>query len=520
MADDQNLLQLPALGLPFELGTLYNVNKNQIVPAISLWEYGQENEIIHVRRNITHNTDVTTLDSLESQMNLLDIKGNFKINALANKLEVKGSGEVLRDNKTSKRKASVVLETKGTTKDEFISMSYFSKEKIEQHHDFIKTSGATHVVVGITYGYQFVLMLETTCKSENEKLKVQGKIELKLWSPIQGEAQGLYETEEEKNLNELKVRIFGTVQIPSNPISFQEAIEIYKKIPELVVDKECPIRVHLFPLASICSSLPKACSQINEAVLNSVAAMFEEISNSEVALNDIQTSDIAIKEPRIRKKAKKLSTQLKRHKIWLQMKLHDIMSDPKMEKEFLESKQIQKVLEKHENSPFSTYILDMYIAKIEKELRFIENLVAMLKFSQENDKSGSHQAKGSGENKIAIDILSDETDVCIPFEISKVYVLELPIIVVEDDVLKKMLMYDPDNDQGWLSSEVDSLTLPFEDTKMQKAILKCSKKFVHLTHLYPNEKFRCVLQGYLINKKPRIISYSATTGDIENVRDV
>ncbi|KAK3609232.1 hypothetical protein CHS0354_035172 [Potamilus streckersoni] len=264
--------------------------------------------------------------------------------------------------------ARVVLETRGTTKDEFISTSHFSEAKVEQYQEFIKKkSGATHVVIGITYGYQFFLMLETTCGSEKEKLKVQGNIELKIMSPVQGKVEGLYKTNEENKLNELKVRIHGTVHIPSNPVSLQEAIEIYIKKSRT------------------------AFSQINEAILDSITGVFEDISNSEVALSGIQTSDIAIKEPRIRRKAKKLSTLLKRHKIRLQMKLHEIMSDPKIEKESSESKQIQKVLEKHEISPFSSCTLDMYIAKMENELRFIENLVAMLTSSHKDDISGHGQ---------------------------------------------------------------------------------------------------------------------------------
>ncbi|KAL3863620.1 hypothetical protein ACJMK2_005370 [Sinanodonta woodiana] len=509
MAEEQELLMLPALGLPFTLGTLYNANRNRIVPAIALWEDAQ----VYERSNITHNTDVTTLNSLDSKMVHLNIRGNLIIRVLANTLEVKGSGAYLNDKKTSNTQARIVFETSGTTKDVFLSKKDFSKGIVD--HEYIRNSGATHVVVRITYGYQFFLMLEKTCESEEEKMKIEGKLEVKFAKfslQIEGACEASDKLNEDNMLHEFNVIIYGNVQIPSNPVSFEDAIGIYKRIPELVKGKECPMTVYLLPLATICSSSPKVSSHINEALLNCATAMFEDISNSEIALSGIQTSDIAYREPRIQHKARKLLHMLNEHKIWLQTNLQKIISDPKTEKDSSESEQIKNVLLKHKNSPFSSEILGWYVSKLEKEVRFMKDLVRMLTFRYDSGSRGDDTNREGGRNGITVDILSDEIELMIPSDRPKVHVLEIPIIMEEDELLKKMETYDPHNSNGWTRQTVDSLTLPFEDTDIQRKILACAHKLVNLKRSYDNvankipEKFICLFKAYDRGREPTLLT--------------
>ncbi|KAL3867435.1 hypothetical protein ACJMK2_044637 [Sinanodonta woodiana] len=519
----EEVLELPALGKPFQLGTLYNANKNQIVPSMPLWDMTNTDVVVIPR--ISHETNVTTTDSLASKMQSLNIKGNLVISALANKLEVKGSAAVLNDNKSSKTEAKIQLEARGTKEYHTISKNHLAKENLEQYHEFINQSGATHIVIGISYGYQIFLILETTCESEHEKLDVAGLLGLKIMSHVEGEVQGSYKTNEEKALSALKVKIHGSVRIPSNPTSLKETIEMYKRIPEFVTNNECPMTVHLLPLASVLPSLPFSCSQMNETVLSSVTVIFDDIEESEVTLTGIQTSDLATMEPRIRQKAKKLSAMLTKHKIWLQMKLNEIISNPRMDTRASKSMQIQNVVTKHKNSPFSSERFGMYLLKMEKEERFLKNLMKMLTFEEDDGNSGGAINKHAGEgkiNRISIDILSDETDGKIPFERCKVFVLEVPIITVDDDLLEEMEKYDPDEDTESKASMVGAW--PFEDEEFQWKILKCCKKLVNFARTHQNgvkdedtesTKFRCVFTGFEKDREPSITLYSALTGDIE-----
>ncbi|KAL3867438.1 hypothetical protein ACJMK2_044640 [Sinanodonta woodiana] len=512
MAEKHGLLMLPALGLPFALGTLYNANQNQIIPAIALWE----DKKVYERINITHNTDVTTSDSLDSKMDYLDVRGNLKIRALANTLEAEGSGAYLKQTKTSNRQARIIFETSGTTKDVFLSEKDFLQENVD--YEWIRKSGATHVVVRITYGYQFFLMLEKICKSEKEQIKTKGQLNVDIANAllqIKGAAEGSHELKEKSMLEKCNAIIYGNVQIISNPVSIEEAIGTYKIIPELVKGRECPMTVYLLPLATICSFIPTLSIHINEALLNCVTTIFEDICNSEMALSDIKTSYIASREPRLQRKSKTLSNIVHEHKLWLQTKLHNIISDPNTEENSSEAEQIRMVLDLHDRSPFSTKILAKYVSKLEKEVHFMENLVRMLTFRYDSGSCGNENNMQDGEggrHGIAVNILSDDIELLIPSDRPKASVFEMPIIMEEDELLNEMKSYDPDTIYRRVRHNVESLTLPFEDTLIQKKILTCAKEFVKLQHSCDNvankipNTFLCVFKAYERGKDPIILT--------------
>ena len=112
-------------------------------------------------------------DSLSSKSSLLDVSASLKASFLGGLVEVGGSAKFLRDTKSSNQQSRVTMYYSERTRFEQLTMSHLGQITYPQVFD---QKTATHVVTGVLYGAQAVMVFDRTFSEEEDKQEIEGEL--------------------------------------------------------------------------------------------------------------------------------------------------------------------------------------------------------------------------------------------------------------------------------------------------------------------------------------------------------
>ncbi|XP_028991270.1 neoverrucotoxin subunit alpha-like [Betta splendens] len=381
MDSDQKVVA--ALGRPFTLGMLYDAHKDELLTGLTLWDKKtlQEHRSEHSQHSSSF--EVATSDSIESKSNLLDIDASLKASFMSGLIEVEGSAKYLNNQKKFKNQSRVTLQYKVTTTFEQLSMTEEEAKNMLNAADSEKES-ATHVVTGILYGANAFFVFDSEKLDASSVQEIEGSMKALIKKIPNAEISGKVEmklTSEEKAVtNKFSCKFIGDFILPSNPKTFEEAVQTYVELPKLLTNNQdtvAPLKVWLTPLKIFSSTASELKGRICTSLLSKAETALEDVEQAERRCNDSLDDEVVENLPEILKKLRKFAKNCQDYKSQLQQMMKEEF--PLIREGQKENASVENLFDERDNSPFSSDNLNNWMNSREREINIIRSCVEMMK---------------------------------------------------------------------------------------------------------------------------------------------
>nr|XP_023668042.1 stonustoxin subunit alpha-like [Paramormyrops kingsleyae] len=380
--DSRTLLEVAALGRPFQLGMLYDCRKDCLIPGITMWDLEDLKKDSDER--IQHKTEFNIIasDSVEDKTWALDVGASLKASFIGGLIEVDGSAKYLKDTKTSKKQARVTLKYKTITKFMQLSMSHLGRGNVK--HPYVFEKGiATHVVTAVLYGAQAFFVFDREASETEDQQNIEGNLQVMIKKipslSIEGKASLKLTDTEKATVDKLSCKFYGDFALKQNPVSFQDAVKLYTTLPDLLGEKgenAVPVRVWLLPLESLDSSAARLVRQISVRLINETQSVIEDFNEIEMQSNDITTRKAISYFPEIGQKIKSFKDMCLEYKSVFQSSLSSIL--PLIRGGGKEECVLANILTNKEQSPFNSNKLKEWLDCKEHEINLLQVYTDMM----------------------------------------------------------------------------------------------------------------------------------------------
>ncbi|XP_028328301.1 uncharacterized protein LOC114479060 [Gouania willdenowi] len=376
-------IEMPALGRPFGLGMLYDCRRDIIIPGLTLWDRDDLQKNTGEITKPSSDFEIVASESIEGKSSALNVGASLTASFLGGLIQVEGSAKYLNDSKTSKNQARVTLKYKTTTKFNELSMNHLGKGNVK-HPYVLDNKEATHVVTGILYGAQafFVFDRETTANENHQDIEGILKVIIKKIPSLSigDEGSVKLKSKEKENADKFSCKFYGDYCLNKTPTTFQDAIEVYKSLPQLLGangENAVPVKVWLLPLTSLDSNAVKHVRQISIRLVQETQSVLEDFNELEMRYNDAVGSSTAQYFPQINKNLRSFRKMCSEFKLDLQQKLATKL--PLIRGGGAEEAELADILIKRHASPFNSKSLSEWMDCKEKEICTLKSLTNKMK---------------------------------------------------------------------------------------------------------------------------------------------
>ncbi|KAK2818122.1 hypothetical protein Q7C36_022055 [Tachysurus vachellii] len=387
---DSKCLEIAALGRPLYPGMLYDCRSDSFIPGVTLWDKKALRDDIDVHQKLKTQMNSTASDTLSDKANLLDISASLKASFLSGLVEVGGSAKYLQDTKSSARQSRVTMQYSQTTTFEQLTMKELGNITYPQVFD---QKTATHVVTAVLYGAQVFMVFDYTSAENESKQKIEGNFHAVVKKiptiSIEGQAS-LNMTEDEKKMAEnISITFYGDIKLEENPTTYKEALEVYKKVPDLMKQqgKGVPLTVWLYPLYLLDDKAAKLVREINLNQVCKTESLLEELGEMERICNDLIKRQITDDFPDLKDRLEKFQALHKKYTNSIQKALCRVL--PAIRGGTQEDKALGDILSIHYTSPFNAGIVNKWLDGITTELNILSFYTVGLKDTKVVKSSGS-----------------------------------------------------------------------------------------------------------------------------------
>lgn len=377
-------IRMASLGRPFTMGMLYDSRKDTLVPGLTLWDNSTLRSALSSTEQVGTGFKIIAEDSLEEKANQLDIDASLKLSFMGGLVDVKGAAKYLDNRTSSMQQSRVSLKYWSTTRFDQLTMEQLGNI---QHTDVFSKKIATHVVTGILYGADAFFVFDRKFNDSGSKRTVDGIMEVLVKkipgiSEIKGDAKVDLSQKDKEEANKLECTFHGDLRLPSNPTTFENAIEVYQQLPKLMQDdKAIPKTVWLHPLSEFNSQAVKIVHEISIGLVNEAQRVMEEMYELEIRTNDlINNNEVCSLFSELQHQLSTFKGKITEYKMLCSKKLNQLL--PSIREGGKEESQLAdffKLKESSEN-PFSTHHLTTWIKAKQQEIKVLgTHLQAMQK---------------------------------------------------------------------------------------------------------------------------------------------
>ncbi|XP_044224355.1 uncharacterized protein LOC122993953 isoform X5 [Thunnus albacares] len=407
--DATRTMEVAALGRPFSLGMLYDCRNDSLIPGMTLWDLKDLKNDIQERPQHCNDFQIVASESIADKSSALNVEASLKASFLGGLVKVGGSAKYLNDSKTSKHQVRVTLKYHATTKVEQLSMNHLGRENVK-HPDVFDKGIATHVVTAILYGAQAFFVFDREVSDEESHQDIHGNMKVMIKKiptiTIGGEGSVQMETKDIERVEKFSCKFHGDFLLKKTPTSFQDAIQVYQSLPQLLGtngENAVPMKVWLMPLVSLDPSAAKLVRQISISLVQKSQSVLEDFTELEMRCNDAMRTTTAQQFPQIGKKLKTFAEFCSGYKLEFQQTLAKKL--PSIRGGGEEEAVLAEILKKRHSSPFNNTSLNKWMQCKEKEMRRLKMFTNMMK----NTKIVP------SENVLDEEILCAEHAVCFVF---------------------------------------------------------------------------------------------------------
>ena len=291
----QESLVMPCLGRPFQPGMLYDARNHAIGPQ--LWTEKQLEAAIVTQECPQQKHELVAEDSTADKMSSVNVGASLSMSLLGGMIDISGSARFAIDNKTSKHHSRVALRYTSTTESEDIPLAML-QELMKSFPSIFESRGdgaPTHVAFRVVYGSQVFMVFDMMSNKEENQMEIQGKLQatLKLGVPLMegggAEIDADINTDDKSFVNRISIKFYGDgVQLAYNPTSYQEALDVYKNLPNMTGEKGAPQMVWLYPLSNLVpSETPIKIPELSPEFTGKVHQLVDNIQDLQVRCSDI-----------------------------------------------------------------------------------------------------------------------------------------------------------------------------------------------------------------------------------------
>ena len=361
---------MACLGRPFSLGMLYDCRKDQIVPAMTLWNHEKLHCLIKSTPQVASNFEVICEDTLHSKALNLDISGNLELSIIGGLCDVSGSAEYLNDRKSSKQQSRVSLKYWSTSR--FVQLTMDQLGNIE-YPQVITNNIATHVVVGVLYGADAFFIFDRMVNISEVEQEVLGEIKalVQILPVIKGQGELAITKKAKEICSKLECKFYGDLKIPKNPATFEDAVKVYQQLPEFIKETDSPVpkKVWLYPLSNFNNAAAKVVHNISVSLVNQAEAVLEELLECTMQCNDIMKIKGCSSFASIQTELSDFKGMIMLYRREFSTKLAHIL--PSIREDGTKESQLADMFSSKEASPFCSQNLNSWLKNKMKEVRIL-----------------------------------------------------------------------------------------------------------------------------------------------------
>ncbi|XP_054833873.1 stonustoxin subunit beta-like [Eublepharis macularius] len=383
MAKADDIIEMPALGRPFQLGMLYDCRSDRLIPAITLWDPDILRNNIDINPQRKTEFHIIASDSVDDKTSALNVSASLKASFLGGLVEVAGSAAYLNDTKKSMQHERITLHYSTTTEFKQLTMNHLGSQKIE-HSSVFDQGTATHVVTAVLYGAQaFFVFDHEACRSET-KQEVKGQLQVMIKKipkvSVEGEGALKLDTVEKEISDKLSFKFHGDFSLENNPANFQDAMKMYASLPKMLGkngENAVAVRVWLYPLIKLNSKAAQIMHEIRYDIICDVQNALEYFTETDIRCNDLVEDTTANLFPEIKEKFLRLQNLSKQYKQTFQKQLIHIL--PAIRGGDQKEEVLIDILMRKNQSSFNKQTINQFLKQKEREINFLKSCLAILK---------------------------------------------------------------------------------------------------------------------------------------------
>ncbi|KTG01158.1 hypothetical protein cypCar_00035112 [Cyprinus carpio] len=471
-------------------------------PGLTLWDNKSLSEYLDSHQHPQTNLKFSSSDSLSSKFSLLDLNTSLKTSFLAGLVEVGGSGKFLRDTKSSKQQSRSTIFYSETTRYEQLTMSQLGNIT---YPGVLDLKSATHVVTGVLYGAQAIMVFDRMISEEEDKQEIDGKLNamVKKIPDFSTEANTtLKMTAAEKKMAEkITCTFHSDVHLHQNPTTYMEALDLYKQLPALLKNpqNEVPIKVWLYPLHLLNAKTAWVQREISASVAFETECIIEELGKAERTYNDLSGNALVNSFSDIKERLQLFQKSFSIYKTMFLEALGRVL--PAVRGGEVEEKSLEDILKIHRSSPFNADPLIKWLTTARTELHILSFLTKSLEGIQIEDSDRLNNI-----------ILNPVPQVfCLTFTSLK---YEDPYISALKEYLKTDRFKDLDGKHNMVS--VGSIKKWFIDSHLRKKMLNNINVFKGLLKQHEGQKVVFIISAISDPSNPGSSIYLYERGQLKD----
>uniref|UniRef100_A0AAR2JUA2 SNTX thioredoxin-like domain-containing protein n=1 Tax=Pygocentrus nattereri TaxID=42514 RepID=A0AAR2JUA2_PYGNA len=364
------MIEMAALGRALYPGMLYDCRRDSFIPGVTLWDKQSLSKDLDVHRQPKTDLKFVASDSLRDKTSVLDVSASLKASFLGGLVEVGGSARYLSDKKSSDRQSRVTMQYSQTTRFEQLTMTQLGKIS---YPEVFEQKTATHVVTAVLYGGQAFMVFDKTVSEKEDKQEAEGNLRVMVKKipqfSIEGEGALKMNENEKKMADNISCTFYGDYELQENPTTYMEALQLYKKLPSLLRQREndaVPVRVWLYPLARLDSKAAKLEREIGETLVAKVEVLLEELGDAERRCNDLGQNTTVNDFQDVRERLQTFQESFGIYKLLLQKAVATVL--PAIRGGQAKDSSLADILTTHANSPFRASKLKQWLENVNGEV--------------------------------------------------------------------------------------------------------------------------------------------------------
>ncbi|KAG0228893.1 hypothetical protein BGW41_003239 [Actinomortierella wolfii] len=292
-------MDIPNIGQAMTFGHLYNARTGHCT-NISVFNDSLPGDMIESRDEFSTSSKFIYDDTFKDKFEALDIRGNLKLNILANLSNLNGYAKYLTEEKISSKSVKVSMSYAIQTQVQWFNIL---SEKVGRYINqaALNDSEATHVVTGILWGSNMVCSLEHYLDEGETKSEIQGALSYLcniIKFGVEADGQMLNISSQSSNNISLTAEFFGDVMPRSGPFptTVEEIIQLMRSVLKLAIKanggKGSVLRYMLVPIEKVrekvglVARINLVVRTIRSELIDEVESIFDTIVENRLLLKE------------------------------------------------------------------------------------------------------------------------------------------------------------------------------------------------------------------------------------------
>ncbi|XDV26322.1 hypothetical protein PO909_030070, partial [Leuciscus waleckii] len=331
-------------------------------------------------------------DSLSSKSSLLDVSASLKASFLGGLVEVGGSAKFLRDTKSSNQQSRVTMYYSERTRFEQLTMTQLGQITYPQVFD---QKTATHVITGVLYGAQAVMVFDRTFTEDEEKQEIEGELNVMVKNipgfSIEGHGAVNMTDAQKKVAKKTACTFYGDVRLDQNPTTYIEALEVYKKLPTILKENPqnaVPVKVWLYPLSLLDTKAAQLEREITTHLVSNTEDIIEGLGEVQRTCNDLSRKTLVNVFNEIKERLHSFQSSFSIYKTVLLKEVAKVL--PAIRGGEMEQHSLEDILKIHYSSPFNADMLNQWLDHAKAELNLLSSHTEILNQTEIKTEDSNH----------------------------------------------------------------------------------------------------------------------------------